>query len=207
VTELDCLRSAFKSTFGTEGRPFGASSNRWVGVSDDAKGVQWNAALDRELGVATLGVNLEGMEYQGWPIAGFIERELAQPALMMMAGGFTDVDLSLSRDAWQAAARLPIKERQIGGAVIRLATLTPTQWRDMLREAYQCLNPERNHRGRARQWVTLKSGRVEKWVSPHLHLGRAIWRTTPSPTEAARAMRGARDSMQPLYDFVRRRSA
>ena len=106
MTELDCLRSAFKSTFRIEGRPFGMSGSRWVGVSDDAKGVQWNAPLDQEEGIVILGVNLEGMEYQGWPIARFIERELAQPMLTNMTADFGDIVVSLMRDAWQAAARL-----------------------------------------------------------------------------------------------------
>ena len=72
MTDFDRLRAAFTATFGIAGRPFGAPNGRWVGVSDDAKGVQWNAPLDQEQGVAMLGVNLEGMEYKSWPIARLI---------------------------------------------------------------------------------------------------------------------------------------
>jgi hypothetical protein len=58
--DFDLLRSAFRATFANDGRPFGAAGSRWVGVSDDAKGVKWNAPFDRERGTAMLGVNLEG---------------------------------------------------------------------------------------------------------------------------------------------------
>ena len=205
MSDFELLRLTFESTFGAPSRPFGASGGQWIGVSDDAKGVQWNAPLDRLTGTAMLGINLEGMAYDGWPIARFIERELAQQQLTRMRDEFGDIVVSLMRDCWQVAVRLSIAEHQIGERA-PLSKLTPEQWRDMLREAYGCLDPQRNHRGRARQTVTLASGRTEKSVSPHLHLGRVIWQATPSVSEAARAMRSARDSMKPLYQLIQRLS-
>ncbi len=85
MSDLISLRAAFKETFGIEGRPFGSPSSPWIGVSDDAHGVQWNAGIDQRGGRAFFGVNLEGMQYEGWPIARFIERELAKPMLLDMA--------------------------------------------------------------------------------------------------------------------------
>lgn len=205
MTDIECVRSAFQSTFGISGRPFGASGHRWIGVSDDAKGVQWNAGYDRQTGVAIVGVNLEGMRYDGWPIARFIERELATPMLPTFAPDLGGVIVSLMRDAWQFATRPQIAEHQIGDRA-SLASLTRDSWLIMLREAYECLNPQRSHRGRAEQWVTLNSGRVQMEVSPHLHLGSVIWEMTPTPAAAEKAMRAARDSLKPLYEFVQKRS-
>ena len=54
------------------GRPFGTPRGRYQGVSDNAEGVQWNAGVDREQGSSWLGVNLEGMAYDDWPIARLI---------------------------------------------------------------------------------------------------------------------------------------
>lgn len=42
-------------------------------------------------GAAWLGVNLEGMKYDGWPVARLIERELSRPLLLArFTRGFRD---------------------------------------------------------------------------------------------------------------------
>ena len=43
------------------------------------EGVQWHAGYDE---IAWIGVNLEGMLYDGWPIARLIKRELSNPLLL-----------------------------------------------------------------------------------------------------------------------------
>jgi hypothetical protein len=47
------------------GRPFGQWRNPRFGLSDDAAGVQWNIGIHREDKEIWLGVNLEGMAYDG----------------------------------------------------------------------------------------------------------------------------------------------
>jgi hypothetical protein len=175
---IDHLLAAFRATFGTDGRPFGSPTGIWAGVSDNAHGVQWNAGTHRGRSLAYLGVNLEGMEYDGWPIARFIERELAEAKLpsLAMEMGSNDIEMSWTRDAWQASARLPIEEHSIGGTPIKLRTLTAEKWREVLREAYRSC-PHRhsalsrascrhcaNHRGQTarncpRSWAALPNDR------------------------------------------------
>ena len=79
------LGAAFQRHFQVSPRPFGQNSGPWVGVSDDAKGVQWNAGIMRESGVAYLGVNLEGMKYRDWPIANLLLAEKHSPELTQLA--------------------------------------------------------------------------------------------------------------------------
>jgi hypothetical protein len=132
---------------------------RYQGVSDNAEGVQWKAGLDREAGTAWLGVNFEGTPYRDWPIARFTECELDQRTFLDLCGKLTDSSsliTSWTRDAWQAAARLPIAEILIGPTPITLDKLTLENWRRILMEAFTRLNPSRCHRGRALQSVTLK---------------------------------------------------
>lgn len=209
-TSLVTVVAAFETTFQITSRPFGSPNSRWRGASDDAKGVQWNAGVDRDQGSAYVGVNLEGMKYDGWPITRLIERELAHPTLLQMRDLHPDtalVSLTWSRDAWQASARLPIDEREIGGGPILLADLTTEMWLAMLREAYTCLDPERNHRGRVLQTVTLKRGPIKRWVSPHLHFACTLWQgpTPKAPDAEALMARGAK-VLKPVYEFVRDRS-
>ena len=81
---LDQLRMEFSIQFSVpEPRPYGRAGGHHEGFSDDARGVQWNAGLDRKRNKWTLGVNLEGMKYdkRNWPIARFIEAERTEPAL------------------------------------------------------------------------------------------------------------------------------
>jgi hypothetical protein len=63
-------------------RTYGTPKKPHQGFSDGRGGVQWNTGIDRDRDVLTLGANLEGMEYDGWPITRLIERELAKPALL-----------------------------------------------------------------------------------------------------------------------------
>jgi hypothetical protein len=213
---VDMLTRAFSQVFAVpKPRPFGGWTAVHHGVSDNAEGVQWNAAVDRERGVTTLGVNLEGMKYgdRNWPIANFVEREQARPGLLDLIATLHDAEHSelwFSRDAWQGAgARPPIAEGVIGKvAPISLAELTTEKWKEILTEAYGCLDPNRSHRGRALQWVTLpKAGRREMTVSPHLQLKRVIWRTPPTSFAVAlEAMQREGQHLLEIYRFVATRS-
>ena len=203
---LHTLIAAFNRVFGVNGRPFGSPHSRHEGVSDDAAGVQWNAGIERDEHYAWLGVNLEGMAYDGWPIARFIERELDRPTLPDLCRTLPQAEsivMSWTRDAWQAAARLPIAKIQIGPTPRRLDNLTPEVWRTILLEAYRCLDPDRGHRGRATQTVTLNRGPAEKAVSPHLHIERVLWRgVSKSQDEAEAKLVLARDVLMALHQFV-----
>lgn len=208
--DVEYLVSAFRSVFNVQPRPFGRSRARWQGVSDDARGVQWNAGVDRDEGTIWLGVNLEGMEYDGWPVARLIERELRRPVLLSLASSDAPhVRLEWSRDAWQASARPPIREREIGGGPVALRGLTADLWRRMLLEAYDCLDAERGHRGRGTQWVTLPSkGPVERTVSPHLHMSTVAWTTTPrSQPEAERMISECQVWLMKLHEWAVERSS
>ncbi|MDE2763072.1 MAG: hypothetical protein OXQ94_04195 [Gemmatimonadota bacterium] len=73
----DALKRLFRELFECPGRDFGHPSRGVLGVSDGSEGVQWNAGYDIRRDAASLGVNLEGMKYDDWPVARFIERELS----------------------------------------------------------------------------------------------------------------------------------
>ena len=78
----DALKSCFRDVFGCRGREFGSLSRGVLGISDGNEGVQWNAGYYPRDGAVWLGVNLEGMKYDDWPVARLIEREISRPLLL-----------------------------------------------------------------------------------------------------------------------------
>ena len=211
---LDVLRREFSRCFAVhEPHPYGRSGARHQGYSDNVSGVQWNTGLDRERSVWTLGVNLEGMKYDGWPIARFIEAERAKPGLLALAEKLSrpgKIELWLEREAWQVAARPAIEEHSIGPEPpVYLDVLTPDLWLAMLAEAYRCLDSSRGHRGRGKQTVTLRrAGRKDKDVAPHLQFKLVVWRgPTFSPSDISDVLPTAREVMLPIYELVRSKSA
>lgn len=171
-SEADPMRIAFTKLFGTRPRPFGSIALQIGGFSDDKQGVQWNVAYDPRDGRQWVGVNLEGMQYDDWPVARLIERELRDPALPGLVrehAGLREVIVHWERDYWQATSRPEIRERNILPTPVLLGDLTAEGWRSAVEEARACLNPRRKYRGRATQQVTLQSGhQIEGEVSPHL---------------------------------------
>ena len=163
-----------------------------LGISDGREGVQWNAAYFRSQQTASLGVNLEGMKYDDWPVARLIERELSQPLLLTEYRARVArpemVTVRWHRDAWQAAIRVPIKESSLDPTPIALHRLDGEGWKRALRSARECLDPKRGYRGRRRTKVTLRrSGQVvERQVTPHLHLGMFLAKTTIDEMRAAK---------------------
>jgi hypothetical protein len=212
MTIYDFAVNAFNSILGVKGKPFDSQK----GVSDEIKGVQWNIAIT-ENGEAKLGVNLEGMEYKNiegmkyknWPISTFLKEELDNPRLPSLAKVITDankIHIKLDRDAWRVRKRPPIKEKNIEGSGTLLSELTDTVWSEMLKEAYDCLNSDKNHRGRAKQFVTLMpSGEVKEMeVSPHLGFKTIVWSSIPNSEEEAKSkLQEAFRRLRPLYDFVK----
>jgi hypothetical protein len=90
-----------------------------------------------------------------------------------------------------------------------LSELTDTVWSEMLNEAYGCLNAENNHRGRAKQRVTLIPSEEVKMmeVTPHLGMITIVWSSVPNSEEDAKSkLQEAFSRLRPLYDFVKERS-
>jgi hypothetical protein len=203
------LAEAFSTLFAVRPlRTYGTAKKPHQGFSDGRDGVQWNAGIDRERDVLTLGANLEGMAYDGWPIARLIERELARPGLpdLIHKPGPNDCELWFTRDAWQAAARLPIKEQYLTPEVpLLLQSLDPPLWRTVLRSGQACLDPRRNHRGRRREEVTLlaSGARVLKDVSHHLQIKCVLdVPTTASGAAIMAALRNAREILSPVHRWM-----
>jgi hypothetical protein len=201
--EGDELRKAFADVFRAQPRPFGKRSTHIGGVSDGNAGVQWNAGYDPRDGRRWLGVNLEGMQYDGWPIARLINRELRRPTLPELIEQLGDTDpitLLLTRDYWQATSRPAIREREISPTPLLLSQLTAARWREALDGAAKCLDPAPGRRGRAVQRVTLAaSGRtVEGPVSPHLTFTLETERRIPW----AEFLADARARLEPLYRWT-----
>ena len=155
----------FRDLFDCDGRRFGSPSLGLLGISDGHEGVQWNAAYFRSEQTATLGVNLEGMKYDDWPVARLIEREMSQPLLLTRylvdVARPEMVTVSWRRDAWQAAIRVPIEETSLPPTPIKLHRLKGDGWTHAPQRARKCLDPKRGYRGRRRTKVTLRSFRSD----------------------------------------------
>ena len=101
----DALKGRFRDVFGCRGREFGSLSRGILGISDGNEGAQWNAGYYPRDGAVWLGVNLEGMKYDGWPVARLIEREISRPLLLTRyrrkVARPDKVTVLWARDAWQ----------------------------------------------------------------------------------------------------------
>ncbi len=207
----DALKSRFRDVFGCRGREFGSLSRGVLGISDGNEGVQWNAGYYPRDGAVWLGVNLEGMKYDDWPVARLIEREISRPLLLTRyrrkVARPDKVTVLWARDAWQCSARRRIKEANLAPTPIALDRLDGQGWADALGGARECLDPRRQHRGRRKVPVTLLPSKQHHWerqvemdVSPHLKIRMPLAEIT------VRAMRQARDNLEALYGFVAERS-
>ena len=206
------LTRVFAKEFGPDHKLFGSKGLGHRGICDAAQGVQWNAWVSLRDGSGVFGVNLEGMKYDDWPIARLIERELETPTLFSIVSRIpfpSRVQLSWQRDCWQARARIRTMEGDIPPSPIQLDRVTPASWLQMLEEAQQCRNPERDFRGRGRQEVTLaaSSRRVERHVTPHLQFRTTLWDPMPASDDAVlAALRRAHEELDHLLSFVAERS-
>ena len=197
---VEIVIDLFRDLFECDGRLFG---NPVAGISDGVEGVQWNAGYDE---IAWIGVNLEGMLYDGWPVARLIERELSDPLLL---NKYRDrvprpelITVAWRRDAWQARSRPPIRNALIAPTPIRLDQLQDDGWKQALLRARACLDPKRGHRGRRKREVTLvrSSRRVELGVTPHLFV------STRFNESALQSMRRAKENLEALHQWARRQA-
>jgi hypothetical protein len=155
----------------------------------------------------SLGVNLEGKKYSYWPIAIFIESELKNLSLPEKASEIKNankIKIGFYRDAWQVTARPQILEKELVNSEIKMSGLNKSNWKSMLDDAYDCLDAENNHRGRAIQLVNLvNSGPKEMQVSPHLRIFTKTWSSTPNTQEEATSMVSSSfDALKDIHNFV-----
>ena len=199
----------FKDLFECAGHRFGSRPLGVLGVSDGVEGVQWNAWYSQREETAWLGVNLEGKEYEDWPVARLIERELSYRHLLteyrVRVASPERVTVIWRRDAWQFASRIRIKESRLRPTPITLDRLDIDGWTRALGCARECLDPKRKYRGRRQTTVTiLHSGqKVERWVSPHLQFKTPFdWSTESAP----HALQQAKDNLEVLHEFATRQA-
>ena len=201
------LLDGFTELLNVKGRPFGQLNKPAFGISDGHDGVQWNLTINPNDGKARVGVNLEGMEYCGWPIATLIKSELEVPALLRLVPHLLDpqnITLRFARDAWQVNSRPKILEETLGGREFRLSELTEELWPSILTEAIGCLNKDRSYHGRGRQAVTVvrKAGpdadSTFMWVSPHL----TIWTPIDPSCDSIEVLSAAIDRLKPVHEWA-----
>jgi len=116
-------------------------------------------------------------------------------------GNPNDVILRFSRDAWQGASRLNIKEKFIGGLEYPLSAVNQEIWSSILEEALTCLDENKNCRGRKRnQPITLESDGRElvKDISPHL----TIWAFLCIDGYIEENIKNKIGELPPVYDWV-----
>ncbi|WNC72504.1 hypothetical protein RGQ13_00595 [Thalassotalea psychrophila] len=210
-TKANLIEQAFKLNFKTDARPFGQKASVLSGFSDDSKGVQWNVVVNSETGIVSLGVNLEGMKYKNWPITNLLIRESKQSKLLNLVNteSSNEIRVNMTRDAWQAASRPLIAERNISPQGLMLSELTSTIWSDILNESLGCLNKREGYKGRGKQVVTrIKSGDTKEMeVSPHLGFRVTICETKPTDlNKLLNEFKKAQAILMPIYNFVAEQS-
>jgi hypothetical protein len=198
---LDTFRQVFQVA---HPRPFGHG----IGISDGNNGVQWNAGADSDWTdngpfSGRVGVNLEGLTYDNWPIDRLIERELSRFSLFRMRDDIKrpdEITVRWTKDVW-AGPRPRVDLQKF--LDVRLSDLSENQWRSALNTAQRCLNRTEAHRRRGRQVTTVRGVTTEREVSPHLQVTRELWRDEPPPqADLGERMRRARIQLDPIYRMV-----
>lgn len=216
----DPILNIFRSIRGVDGKEFGQSGKEYHGLSDDAKGVQWNIAVSKENRNTRLGVNLEGITYQNWPIAKFIENEKNEMRLCDLNNlpQAEKIIVGFYRDAWRGGkapplggTRVTIIEKYLGGKKFPLCEIDTALWNAILQEAQDCLDKDQGYKGRAIQEVTeiLKNDNKKPkqllGVSPHLNIHMCLPYVS-SKTEMKKDIYHATTCLQPVYDLVMKQS-
>lgn len=196
------LLQIFSSCLNVKGRPFGQLNRPIFGISDGREGVQWNISVDTETGKVRIGVNLEGSAKTGrWLITPFILNNPDIEKLKSKIESPNDIVIRFSRDAWQGASRLNIRERFVGGREYLLSELNRKIWGSILDEALTCLDENKGFRGRKRNYpVTLESDgrKLKKDISPHL----TIWAFLSIDGNIEDNIKMKISELQHVYDWV-----
>ncbi|BCG04040.1 hypothetical protein PPGU19_086080 (plasmid) [Paraburkholderia sp. PGU19] len=201
------LLDRFNEYLNVKGQPFGQLNKPYFGISDGREGVQWNLAIYPKEVTARVGVNLEGKQYRGWPIATLITSELDIPALLRLVPDLRDpqnITLRFTRDAWQVTSRPEIQEKYLGGREFCLSELTEDLWHTILTEALGCLDKDRRYRGRGSQAVTLvrkvgpdPDSRIME-VTPHLTISTPIDPSRDSGEDLSSAI----ERLKPVHEWA-----
>jgi len=205
------LLHTFTSLLNIKGRTFGQLNRPVFGMSDGNEGVQWNIAVwtNKNKQNIQLGINLEGMKYNNWPIANFILSELEQSTIQKIKSTLKqpeNIHIRFLRDAWQATSRPNIVEKYLGGQEWSFAETDSNRWRSILTEALDCLNKQKNYRGRAKQLVTYenkpKNGeRIRNLpVTPHL----LIWTAINLSGDITQNLNSGITQLKPVHEWVAR---
>jgi len=148
------------------------------------------------------------MEYDGWPIARLIDRELGSFSLFKTIKTIASVDkpeditVRWTRDVW-VGSKLPPNYPEHLILCESASELTEDRWRTNLFEAQRCLDPKRDFRGRARQSITLQGGTKDLYVSPHLGFVLELWRGKPqSEAGLIEPMQEAKRQLLPIYRMI-----
>jgi len=201
------ILQSFTSLLGIKGRPFGQFSEPLFGVSDGNEGVQWNLVILTNSEEIRLGVNLEGKAYSSWPIASFILSELEKPNIekLKTESKYPErIFIHFMRNAWQVTARPAIVEGNIGGREFPLSEVDSERWNSILMEALDCLDENRQYRGRKKQQVTFKNkpknGEQTKImeVSPHL----TIWTSINFSGDIESNLKNGIELLKPVHEWV-----
>lgn len=196
------LLQLFASLLNVKGRPFGQLNKPTFGMSDGNVGVQWNLSVNTETDEVRLGVNLEGSAKTGrWLVAPFILNKPSIDDIKSKINYNDSIVIRFSRDAWQGASRLNIKEKFIGGQEYPLSKMDENIWSSILEEALTCLDERKSYRGRKQnQKVTLESNGRElmKDISPHL----TIWTHLSIDGNIEENIKTKISELRPVYDWV-----
>ena len=214
----DIVEQAFGLNFNVVPRPFGQKLDPTHGFSDDNNGVQWNVAVNKKTGKVSLGVNLEGMKYQNkdklkeWPITNLLLNEAKRAKLLSLTSisRAHDIQVKMTRDAWQAASRPPIAECNIAPEGLMLSELTQEIWTNIINESLGCLNEKQGYKGRGSQVISrIKSGDKKLMdVSPHLGFRITVTNDTPQSVDKfLDDLKAAQNILMPLYKFALERVA
>lgn len=199
--EGDRIAAAFERVFRQEGTPFGSFALRWGGMHDGTEGVQWNVGMDPRLPERWVSVNLEGLRYDGWPLARLIANEMRRPtlpALVTTSPQLSTVRMSMDRELWTARNRVHWESI----ADLPLADITEPEWRRVLAEARSCLASRTGGRGRGTFAPKSGGAPVSAEITPHL----AFRVTAVEVEDWERFIRDGLDRLDPLYEWTEERT-
>lgn len=214
--EAEELYQVFRDRLGIEGKLFGQAGKGVVGISDGNKGIQWNLAIYQDSSDVALGVNLEGITYDDWPIAQFISSELTKPTielLQAMEFNADEIIIGFYRDAWQRATRPKIVEHQLKNSETPLSDWNKNLWKETLIEAQACLCMNNSHRGRGEQEVSIirKGGKLERKlmpISPHLNIRTTAFNLADEGFQNVQfKLESAFQRLADIYSWVAQRSS
>lgn len=195
--EGDRISEAFGRVLRLPGESFGSASLHWGGLHTGYKGVQWNVGFDPRTGERWVGVNLEGLRYDGWPLARLIRSEQRKPTLLDLIRAEPDlreVRLRMTREHWAGRNRIHLESIADGA----LGELSAGEWRRILAEARKCLSSSAGGRATSTYQPLGGDAPVNTDLTPHLAF-RLIDRAVDDWTQFIRI---GVDRLEPLFEWT-----